>query len=241
MAFGPLFPLAHTVGRSPLGTGFFIRFDSPGSALTIFWVVVVVVGTQMFGGLGVDVRNDDGKPRNLCELHQLCCPAIIAGTEGGEGASFYDFAAADDDNEDLTADGKAVKVRRKRAVDFINVLPAEISLHILSFLPIADVGATLPRVNKAWKRYARTSLTYERHTATHARVAGAYCLIMHVGRHTARFVEDDALWRDAVSTFEQDLVQRNIGHVDSSSEKQKISCKAQLKQALESNPFHDTC
>lgn len=193
----------------------------------------------MFGGLGVDVRSDDGKPRNLCELHQLCCPALIAGTEGGEGASFYDFAAADDDNEDLTADGKAVKVRRKRAVDFINVLPAEISLHILSFLPIADVGATLPRVNKAWKRYARA---HAQHTdQQNARVAGASVLIIRVGRHNARFVEDDALWRDAVSTFEQDLVQRNIGHVDSNSQKQKIGCKAQLKQALESNPFHDTC
>ncbi|ELR21036.1 Ras subfamily protein [Acanthamoeba castellanii str. Neff] len=158
----------------------------------------------MFGGLGVDVRNNDGKPHNLCELYQLCCPAIIAGTEGGEGAYFYDFAA--DDNEDLTAGGKAAR-RTKRAVDFINVLPAEISLHILSFLPSADVGATLPRVSKAWQR----------------------------------FVEDDALWRDAVSTFVQDLAQRKIGHVDSSAQKQKTGCKAQLKQALESNPFHDTC
>jgi hypothetical protein len=168
MAFGPLFPLAHTMGRPPLGTGFFVRFDLPhhDRRSYVFWVVVVVVGIQMFGGLGVDVRNDDGKPRNLCELHQLCCPGIIAGTEGGEGASFYDFAAADDD-ENLTADGKAVKVRRKRAVDFINVLPAEISLHILSFLPIADVGATLPRVNKAWKRYARAHAQHTRVSLGH--------------------------------------------------------------------------
>jgi hypothetical protein len=35
-----------------------------------------------------------------------------------------------------------------KAVDFVDVLPAEVSLHILSFVPIADLGATLPLVSK---------------------------------------------------------------------------------------------
>jgi hypothetical protein len=57
-------------------------------------------------------------------------------------------------------------------------------------------------------------------------------------------VEDDALWRDAVSTFVQSLVERKLAYADDMEkemEKQQgSSFKLQLKEVVRSNPFHDT-
>jgi hypothetical protein len=56
-------------------------------------------------------------------------------------------------------------------------------------------------------------------------------------------VEDDALWRDAVSTFVHSLVERNLAHphaADKEKEKQGASFKLQLKEVVGRNPFHDT-
>jgi hypothetical protein len=103
----------------------------------------------MFGGLGVDmVHHDDGKSRNLRDLHQFRSPVST------DSMAFYDFGQPDDDDGGKQREGGGQRVlkRNKRRVDFIDVLPAEISLHILSFLAIADVGATLPLVSKTWQR-----------------------------------------------------------------------------------------
>jgi hypothetical protein len=40
-----------------------------------------------------------------------------------------------------------------QTVDFVEALPSEISLHILSFVPRSEVGASLPLVSRRWQRY----------------------------------------------------------------------------------------
>ncbi len=85
MAFKPLFPLSHTVGWPlwvwvSLSDLIYLTMIGAHHFLGCGW-------SQMFGGLGVDVCNNDSKLRNLCELRQLCCPAIVAGTKGSKGAS----------------------------------------------------------------------------------------------------------------------------------------------------------
>jgi hypothetical protein len=43
------------------------------------------------------------------------------------------------------------------SVDFITALPPELALHVLSFVPLAEVGSTLSLVSQAWKRSVQTS------------------------------------------------------------------------------------
>jgi hypothetical protein len=129
-----------------------------------------------------DTDNGQGankKPRNLADLHQFCsllddngdfvvgaCSALLTSLIFSSvrtatltlhvGASEGNMDFYNDDGSHHTLDKSSIKGvlegKHRRAIDFIQVLPSEISLHILSFLPSVEVGATLPLVSKKWQR-----------------------------------------------------------------------------------------
>lgn len=79
---------------------------------------------QAFGGLGHENGIDgSSKPHNLSDMHQM--------------------------RLSLTDDFTPITQGLRE--DFMQVLPAEVSAHILSFLPFATIGAILPLVSKRWK------------------------------------------------------------------------------------------
>jgi hypothetical protein len=69
------------------------------------------------------------------------------------------------DEQQLEDGGGQTKGKRGK-VDFVEALPSEISLHILSFVPRSEVGASLPLVSRRWKRYPGI------HTRAHTRMRG---------------------------------------------------------------------
>ncbi|ELR19746.1 Ras subfamily protein [Acanthamoeba castellanii str. Neff] len=57
-------------------------------------------------------------------------------------------------------------------VDFITALPPELSLHVLLFVPLSEVGCTLSLVSRAWKRFADDDALWRAAVAASALTGG---------------------------------------------------------------------